>query len=148
MDYLKNKKSKLIPTNRVFQKLMTAESLAISLHFFGFDSLEDGKDRVDLVSRGNHFFENIRNATVIEVQLIADLIGEARHERFEDVANEVDEVDGDVADGAAESGIGLQDSPGLGILEILVTQSGDLHGPLQTGLQVRLVHGFVVSMND
>ena len=123
---------------------MASKLLAARLHLFRLDLLEDGENLVDLVSSGNNLLEGVGNLSVVEVELVADLIGESGHEGLEDVTDEVDEVDGDVADGSAELGVGLQHGPGLGVLEVLVSEARDLHGPAESGLEVCRDHGLVV----
>ena len=92
--------------------------------------------------------KDIRDIAVIKVQLVANLIGESGHEGLEDVANEVNQVNSGVADRSAEFRVGLEHNPRFGVLQILVTQTGNLHCPLQTSLQMGVVHGLVVLLQQ
>ena len=100
------------------------------------------------MSSGNVLLEGLGDVSMVEVELVADLIGESGHEGLEDVADEVNQVNSGVADGSAELRVGFEHSPRLGVLQVLVTQTRDLHSPLEAGLQVSSVHGLVVLLEN
>ena len=128
--------------------VLTSKLSTIGLHLLRLNLLENGENLVNLVSSRNNILKDLGDIAVIKVQLVADLIGKSGHEGLEDVANEVNQVNGSVANRSTELGVSLEHSPRLSILQVLVAQAGNLHCPLQTGLQMGVVHGLVVLLQQ
>ena len=76
-----------------------------------------------------------------QVELIGDLLGEARHVGVGDDGDESNEVHADVADGVAARLVALLEHPGLVLLQVLVAQAGDGHDVLEAVLDARVFQG-------
>ena len=128
--------------------VLTSKLSTIGLHLLRLNLLENGENLVNLVSSRNNILKDLRNVAVIKVQLVADLIGKSGHERLEDVANEVNQVNSSMTNRSTELRISLEHGPRLSILQVLITQTGNHHCTLQTSLQMGVVHGLVVLLQQ